>query len=147
MLDVREDSVLLEIQARNKDGVLKELATALHRECPQIDLETLFLLLRERENLGSTGVGNGVAIPHARVDNLDQILLGFGRSHEGVGFEAIDNQPVHLVVMMLSPANKPGEYLNTLGAVSRSLKKKEIRSQLKSAESRKEIVKLIQGFH
>ena len=147
MLNLREDSVLLEIQARNKDGVLKELATALHKECPQVDLETLFLLLRERENLGSTGVGNGVAIPHAKMDNLDHIHLGFGRSHEGIGFEAIDNQPVHLFVMMLSPTNKPNEYLNTLGAVSRSLKKAEIRRQLSAAEDRKAIVKILQDFH
>jgi len=147
MLHLSEDSVLLDIKARNKDGVLQELAAAVHKECPKVDLETLCRLLRERENIGSTGVGNGVAIPHAGVDDLDRIHLGFARSREGIGFEAIDNQPIYLVVMILSPADKPDEYLKTLGAVSRSLKKPEIRRQLRVAETRKKIVEILEDFH
>ncbi len=146
MLELKEDSVLLDIKARNKDGVLKELAAAVHRDCPQVDLDTLYRLLRERENIGSTGVGNGVAIPHAKVSKLDRIHLGFGRSNEGIGFEAIDNQPVHFIVMILSPPDKPDEYLKTLGAVSRVLKKPEIRQQLSMAEDRNNILEILQDF-
>jgi PTS system nitrogen regulatory IIA component len=147
MVDISEKSVLLEIRARNKDGVLQELAAAVHRECPQADFETICRLLRERENIGTTGVGNGVAIPHARVNHLDHIHLGFGRSHEGIGFEAVDNQPVHCIVMILFPADKPDDYLRTLGSVSRSLKKPDIRRQLRAAETRTGIVKILRDFH
>ena len=146
MLHIRKESVLLDIKARNKDGVLQELAGVLQEECPHVESEKLFQLLREREKIGSTGVGNGVAIPHAKVDGIDRIHLAFGRSHDGLGFEAIDNQPVHYIVMILSPPDRPGEYLRTLGAVSRSLKQPEIRKKLSAAADRGKIVEILRDL-
>ncbi len=76
---LKEKNILLDVTAKNKESVLKELAEVIHQDCPQVDLDTLYRLVLEREHIGSTGVGNGVAIPHARVENLDAVHLCFGR--------------------------------------------------------------------
>ena len=146
MIQLQAEDIILNMEATNKEGALKELAGVLHKHCSHVSIESLHLVLRDREQIGSTGVGNGVAIPHAKVSKLDRIHLGFGRSNEGIGFEAIDNQPVHFIVMILSPPDKPDEYLKTLGAVSRVLKKPEIRQQLSMAEDRNNILEILQDF-
>ena len=144
---LKEKNILLDIKAKNKESVLRELAEVAHQDCPQVDLEVLYQLLLEREQIGSTGVGNGVAIPHARIDNLDAIQLCFGRTNDGIGFDAIDNQPVHFIVMILSPVDQPEKYLKTLATVSRFLKKPELRRQLRLAENSKKIVEIFKKFH
>lgn len=142
MIKLREESVILELKARNKEGSLNELAELLHGQCPTVDLATVCRLLEERELVGSTGVGNGVAIPHAKVKQLDHILLSLGRSQEGIQFDSIDNQPVHIIILILSPADRPDDYLKTLAKVSRFLKNPEMRRQLKQATSTNKIVEL-----
>ena len=144
---IQEHNILLNIRAKNKESVLWELAKLAQQDCPQLDQDTLYRLLLEREQIGSTGVGNGVAIPHVRIENLDSILLFFGRTHDGVGYDSVDNQPVYFIVMIISPADKPAEYLETLGAVSRFLKQPEIRRELRLAHDAKEIKKIFQQFH
>ncbi|MDH3328984.1 MAG: PTS sugar transporter subunit IIA [Desulfobulbaceae bacterium] len=144
---LKEKNILLDIKAKNKESVLRELAEVAHQDCPQVDLEVLYQLLLEREQIGSTGVGNGVAIPHARIENLDAIQLCFGRTNDGIGFDAIDNQPVHFIVMILSPVDQPEKYLKTLATVSRFLKKPELRRQLRLAENSKKIVEIFKKFH
>jgi PTS system nitrogen regulatory IIA component len=94
--------------------------------------------------IGSTGVGNGVAIPHGKIEKLDGILIGFGRSLNGIGFDSIDNQPVHLLVMLLSPVQVIDKYLKTLARVSRLLKQPETRRILRTTESRQKIVEIFQ---
>lgn len=144
---LKEKNILLDIKAKNKESVLRELAEVAHQDYPQLDIETLYQLLLDREQIGSTGVGNGVAIPHARIDNLDAIQLFFGRTNEGIGFDAIDNQPVYFIVMILSPVDQPEEYLKTLAAVSRFMKKPELRRQLRLAENSKQVAEIFQGFN
>lgn len=143
---LKENNILLNIRAKNKESVLRELARVAHKDHPDIDSGTLNRLLLEREQIGSTGVGNGVAIPHARMNNLDTILLCFARTHTGIAYDAIDNQPVHFIVMILSPEDKPDEYLKALAAVSRYLKKPEVRRQLRLAKTRKKIVDIFREF-
>ena len=142
MIKLQEKSVILELKSKNKESSLNELAQLLHDQCSTIDLATICQLLQERELVGSTGVGNGVAIPHAKVRQLDQILICLGRSQGGIQFDSIDNQPVHILFMILSPADRPDEYLETLAKVSRFLKKSETRRQLRQATSAKKIVEL-----
>lgn len=140
MLLLQEEDIILDLKARNKDGTLKELARVLHKHCSHINLETLYQVLRDREQIGSTGVGNGVAIPHGKVEKLDRVLIGFGRNLNGIGFDSIDNQPVHILVMLLSPVQVIDEYLKTLGMISRLLKQPETRRILRITENRQEIV-------
>ena len=106
----------------------------------QVSLEAICDVLRERELIGSTGVGNGVAIPHGRVAGLSRILVCFGRSQDGISFDAIDNQPVHFFLLILSPLNVAEEYLQTLARASRLLKQPEKRRLLRLATSAQEII-------
>ena len=147
MIQLQEEDIILDIEARSKDGALKELAGALHKHCTNVNIERLYQVLRDREQIGSTGVGNGVAIPHGKIKELDRILLCFGRSRNGIGFESIDNQPVHLLVMLLSPVQVVDEYLKSLAGISRLLKDPETRRTLRTTESKKEIFDIFQKTH
>lgn len=140
MILLQEENIVLNLKARNKDGVVKELALVLHKQCPQVNIESLYRVLRDRELLGSTGLGNGVAIPHGKIEKLDRILIGFGRSQNGIAFDSVDNQPVHLLVMLLSPVQVIDEYLKTLAGVSRLLRQPETRKILRTTASREEII-------
>lgn len=142
MIHLQEEDIILELQAGNKEGVLRELTEVLHRHCSHIDLQNLYSIVRERELIGSTGVGNGVAIPHGKIEELDHILLCFGRSQGGIHFESTDNQPVNLFVMILSPRHMTDSYLKTLAQVSRLLKRPEIRRTLRLAKDQKEIARI-----
>ena len=145
MLRLADNSILLDMTARNKEGALHELAAVLQRQCPQVSLEAICQVLREREVIGSTGLGNGVAIPHGRVEGLARILFCFGRSLDGISFDAIDNQPVHYFFLILSPLNVAEEYLQTLAQASRLLKQPEKRRLLRLATTRQEIIDIFQG--
>lgn len=139
MPQLQRDAIILDMKAATKEAALRELAGVAATLCGRFTEETLYNVLLERETVGSTGVGNGVAIPHGKIDGLDEILLCFGRSRTGINFDAIDNRPAHLFVLMLSPANKAGEYLQTLAAVSRILKQQDKRQQLLDSTSRDDI--------
>lgn len=139
---LQRDAIILDMKAATKEAALRELAGVAATLCGRFTEETLYNVLVERETVGSTGVGNGVAIPHGKIDGLDEILLCFGRSKAGINFDAIDNRPAHLFVLMLSPANKAGEYLQTLAAVSRILKQPEKRQQLLDSITREDIATL-----
>lgn len=142
MPQLQRDAIILDMKAATKEAALRELAGVAATLCGRFTEETLYNVLLEREAVGSTGVGNGVAIPHGKIDGLDEILLCFGRSKAGINFDAIDNRPAHLFVLMLSPANKAGEYLQTLAAVSRVLKQPEKRQQLLDSITREDIATL-----
>ena len=138
-------AIILDLKAATKEGVLRELAALAATRCGRCTEETLYAVLVEREAIGSTGVGNGVAIPHGKVTGLDDILLCFGRSREGIDFDAIDNQPVHLFVLLLSPATKAAEYLKALARVSRILKNETTRQELLASSSPEAIVSLFEA--
>lgn len=142
MIELSVENIQLSLEASNKDGVLRELTGLLHQHCPQLDQENLQRVVRERELIGSTGVGNGVAIPHGKIQGLDRILLCFGRSHGGIHFDSIDNQPVTLFVMILSPVSETDVYLKTLAQISRLLKQPEKRRELRLATSKDQIIQI-----
>ncbi|MBV5317412.1 MAG: PTS sugar transporter subunit IIA [Desulfobulbaceae bacterium] len=142
MLQLKKASIILEMKATSKEGALRELAALAAVECGRFTEEVLYKVLLERESLGSTGVGNGVAIPHGKINGLDDILLCFGRNRAGLNFEAIDNRPVYLFVLLLSPAGKAAEYLQTLALVSKILKDSAKRQQLLDSTTREAIVAL-----
>ncbi|HFQ89984.1 MAG TPA: PTS sugar transporter subunit IIA [Desulfobulbus sp.] len=137
MLELHESCIRLQLEATDKEEVLQELAALVSHRCEQVDHEQLHRILLEREHVGSTGVGNGIAIPHGKVPGLEEILLGFGRSRKGIFFDAVDNRPVHIFVPILSPVNMAGEYLRALARISRLLKDSTTRSRLlQAADSR-----------
>ncbi len=142
MLTLGHQCIILEMQSTGKDEALRELASAVQTCCGDVDPDMLVNVLQEREQVGSTGVGNGVAIPHAKVPGLDRPVLCFGRSSTGISFEAIDNRPVHLFVQILSPTGKADEYLRSLARVSQLLKNEANRRLLMQATDKQQILDL-----
>jgi len=142
MPQLGKDYIILEMQAASKDEALHELATVAHSRCAGVEADVLLRVLQEREQVGSTGVGNGIAIPHAKVPGIEQLLLCFGRSRGGISFEAIDNRPVHLFVQILSPIGMADEYLQSLARISRLLKSEKNRNFLLQAETEQEVLDL-----
>lgn len=131
------------LKSRDRRGVLEELG-ALILKGIQVHEETdLTTVLEKREELGSTGIGNGVAIPHVRLKGLPHLRMAVGRSVEGVEFNAIDGQPAHIFFLLVAPENSTGEHLKVLSKISRLVKKPEVRLALLEAEGREEILKII----
>ena len=97
----------------------------------------------ERERLGSTGIGDGVALPHGKLRGLDKLLLSFGRSIDGLDFDSIDERPAYLFFLLLAPENSAGMHLKFLAKISRMLKDGNLRQRLMQAKSREEIYKVI----
>jgi len=142
MVQLEGQCIIPKLESTGKEGVLRELSRAVHDKCPLTDLDTLYQVLTEREQLGSTGVGNGVAIPHGKVAGLEKLLLCFGRSSSGISFDAVDNQPVYLFIMILSPPGMAGECLQTLARVSKLLKDATVRNRLLQAADAETILEL-----
>jgi len=142
MVQLKKQCIILELEATDKAGVLHELAGTVHANHPLIDQDSMTHILANRELLGSTGVGNGIAIPHGKVPNLDKLLLCLGRSTAGISFDAVDNRPVHLFVMILSPTSMAGEYLQTLAQTSKVLKDTDLRNKILAAGDAETIVQL-----
>jgi PTS system nitrogen regulatory IIA component len=142
MLPLKKESIILELKATSKEGVLRELAAMAAVACGRFTEEVLYHVLLEREAVGSTGVGNGVAIPHGKIEGLGDIVLCFGRSRVGVNFEAIDNRPVHLFVLLLSPAEMATEYLQALAGISKILKNPALHQLLLDSTTKAEIADL-----
>jgi PTS system nitrogen regulatory IIA component len=100
-------------------------------------------VLLERERLGSTGIGDGIAIPHGKLKDLDQLVLSFGRSSQGVDFESMDGKPVHLFFLLVAPESCAGIHLRALARIARLLKNGVVRKKLGSMSDRDEIYNLI----
>ena len=124
------ENVLPELSARTGDGVLEELAQHLKSTGKINDAASLVEILRDREKLGSTGIGHGVAIPHGRLRGLKEIIIAFGRSVQGIDFDAHDGQPVNLFFLLVAPEDSAGMHLKALARISRIVKNPECRESL-----------------
>jgi len=131
------------LRSDDRRGILEELAVMAVRSggVPEgIDLVTI---LENREDLGSTGIGGGVAIPHVRLRNLPGLKLAVGRSVEGVDFKAIDGQLVRLFFLLLAPEDSTGAHLKALAGISRLLKNTQVRDSLLEARDSEEMLEII----
>jgi PTS system nitrogen regulatory IIA component len=135
--------VLPNLQATSKRGVLEELAGTLVPGPEGLNLQTVIEVLLERERLGSTGIGDNIAIPHGKLPQLTQLLLAFGRSIKGVDFDSIDGKPSNLFFMLLAPVNSAGLHLKVLAKISRMLMSQTFRDNLMKAAGAEEIFRLI----
>jgi len=138
-------SIITDLRARDKKGVLRELSKVITEQEPSLDEGFLLQVLLEREGLGSTGIGDGIALPHGKLRELKKLLISFGRSINGLDFDSIDEQPAYLFFLLLAPDNSAGRHLKALAKISRMLKDGNLRQQLMSVESREEIYKIIVG--
>jgi PTS system nitrogen regulatory IIA component len=122
------------LRSETKEGVLRELSEAACRLLPSISPDRLAAILMEREALGSTGIGEGVAIPHGKVPGIDRLVAVFGRSREGVQFASLDGKPARLFFLVVAPENSAGMHLKALARISRLLKDERFRRKLLAAE-------------
>jgi len=141
---LKRDFILDELEARNQHDVLAELVGVFAKGGVRFDPEAMLQVLLERERLGSTGIGEGIAIPHGKLQGLDEILLSFGRSSEGIDFDAMDGKPVHLFFLLMAPENSAGSHLKILAKISRMLKDPALRNNLLQAKSKEKIWRIIE---
>lgn len=136
------NSVVLSLKANNKRQLLQELAQKAS-EVTGINERTVFDTILERENLGSTGFGGSTALPHGRLAELNQVYGLFARLHSPIDFDAIDNKPVDLVFLLLSPESNGADHLTALAQISRILKDEATCTKLRAAASNEEIYALL----
>lgn len=128
------ESVVVDLNVGSQKQLFQELATRLiASHALDVPCRDIVVAAMERERLGSTGVGNGVALPHARIDGLDRVVAGFARLSDAMDFDSVDGRPVDLVAFLLAPADAAGAHLRALARVSRQLRREENRSRLRAA--------------
>jgi PTS system nitrogen regulatory IIA component len=140
---IDEENIVPELQAKDKKGVLEELAHVLSSHEPSINKSDLVKVLLERERLGSTGIGDGVAIPHGKMNGVKNPIISFGRSRKGLDFDSMDGQPAHLFFLLVAPENSAGLHLKALAKIAKLLKSSAFRKKLIEADSRGDIYQAI----
>jgi len=140
---LKENYIITNLKANDKRGVLEELVNVIVSDKQSIDKESLVKVLLDREHLGSTGIGDGVAIPHGKFQGFDEPIISFGRSLEGLDFESIDGQPVFLFFLLVAPENSAGIHLKALARIAKILKNSSFRKILLEAETKVELFKTI----
>ena len=140
---LREDLVFPDLAATDKAGVLGELCAGLARAVPGLSAQKLTETLLEREKLGSTGIGEGVAIPHGKLAGIPGLIAAFARSRGGVDFAAIDGKPTHLFFVLFAPDNSAGLHLKALARISRLFKQPQFRQGILAADGAAAIFRII----
>jgi len=139
-----ENLVVPNLQGQTKSAIIHELATAMAAAHEDIDGARLEEVLWDRERLGSTAIGDGIAIPHGKLPGLKTVLGAFGRHVEGVEFQSLDGQPSKLFFLLVAPDDSVGLHLKALARVSRLLKDPAFRARLLAAEDRSTLYRIIQ---
>lgn len=145
ILDVLQlETIIPELTSRDKKGILEELAGPI-AELTGLRHPDLVRVLMEREQLGSTGIGDGIGIPHGKIAGLDRMVVGFGMSRQGVDFDSLDGRPVHIFFVLVTPEQSTGQHLKLLARLSKMLKSDLFRKKLMTASSRDEIHAIIRN--
>ncbi len=138
-------AVTCEVKSQTKDEVIRELVSLLVKAgtIKDKDAARLVQILLEREALGSTGIGQGVAIPHGKTNLVKSLVSAFGVARGGVGFDSLDAEPVKLFFLLVAPEDSAGPHLKALARISRLLKDRHFRDSLINAKDEKTLVKII----
>ncbi len=143
---LRDKAISVDLTATDKEGVIRELVRLLVKsgEIKASDEEKLIPVLLAREALGSTGIGQGVGIPHGKSNTVRQLVGAFGLSRRGVNFDSLDGESVHIFFLLVAPEDSAGPHLKALARISRLLKDRFFRESLKEAKDEKQVVRIIQ---
>ena len=143
---LRERAISVELLAKDKEGVIRELVQLLVKagEIKPADEEKVVPVLLARESLGSTGIGQGVGIPHGKTNVVRQLVGAFGISRRGVSFDSLDGETAQIFFLLLAPEDSAGPHLKALARISRLLKDRYFREGLREAKDEKQVVKIIQ---
>ena len=141
---LNKKAVTANIKAGDKEGVIRELVDLLAKADDIKNKEELVKALLTRESLGSTGIGQGIGIPHAKSQSVKTLVAAFGLSQKGVNFDSLDGEPAYIFFLLIAPEESAGPHLKALARISRMLKDKYFRELLRKAKDDKEIVHIIQ---
>jgi PTS system nitrogen regulatory IIA component len=137
------NAITADLASTDKPEVLAELGGALARVCSDIGSDAIARILAEREQLATTGIGNGVAIPHGKSEALQSVRAAVGISRAGVPFDAIDGKPVYIFFALLAPLASTGDHLKALARVSRLLKEQSVRARLLGANTAQDVYDIV----
>jgi mannitol/fructose-specific phosphotransferase system IIA component (Ntr-type) len=132
---LQKNSILIDLNSTDKQEVLSQMARFMASLHDLPNGESIDQKILERESDMSTGIGYGIAIPHARITGIDRLYMVAGRSNQGIEFNAIDEQPVHLLFMMISPTNTSSDHTQILSSLSRIMSYEDVRKKLLTADS------------
>jgi PTS system nitrogen regulatory IIA component len=138
------DAVIVDLKATTKREVLDEICSAVAAAEPTANHAKLVAVLAEREKLQSTGIGEGVAIPHGKVAGLPRLMAAFAKSRAGVDFDSVDGQKTHLFFLLVMPENAGGQHLKALARISRSLRDASFRRAVEAAQTREDVLRAIE---
>lgn len=140
---LKEENIIINLKSRDKKGALKELIKLLEKNGYIKDSEKILEIVMDREKLGSTGIGQGIAIPHAKTDQISEIICSLGISQSGIDFDSLDGEPVYIIFLVLAPTKSIGQHLKTLAKIARLLKDKVFRNALRNAKTPQEALQII----
>lgn len=139
------DAILVDLKATSKKDVLVELVEPLVKAGKISDSKKIVEVLLEREELGSTGIGGRIAIPHGKSPVVKELCAAFGVSKQGVAYDSLDGEPVSLFFVLLAPEGSAGVHLKALARISGLLKDKFFKKSLIGAQSREDVIKIIES--
>jgi nitrogen PTS system EIIA component len=137
------EAIIPALRATTKNDTLQEIATMLATLHPEIDRGRLVQVLQDREALGSTAIGEGIAIPHGKLPGVSNVIAAFGRSEQGIDFDSLDGKPTYLFFLLVAPEDSAGAHLKALARVSRLLKDKAFRDRLAAGGSAEQLYAII----
>jgi nitrogen PTS system EIIA component len=142
---VVREAILVDLQATGKEDSIREIVRSLHNagKLAESELDSVARAILSREELGSTGIGQGVAVPHTRHPTVDHLIGTVAISRRGVDFAALDGEPVDILFLLVSPPNQPGDHLRALENISRHLKDERFVSFLRQAKTRENVAELL----
>lgn len=143
---VVREAVVVDLQAGGKEEAIREMVGSLHQAgcLADHDTESVIRAILSREELGSTGIGQGVAVPHTRHPTLQKLIGTVALSRRGVDFAALDGEPVDIFFLLVSPQNQPGDHLRALENISRHLKEERFVHFLRQARTRENIIDVLE---
>ena len=143
---VVREAIVVDLQATGKEDAIREIVRSLSRSgrLADSDLESVTRAILGREELGSTGIGQGVAVPHTRHPTVNRLIGTVALSQSGVDFAALDGEPVDIFFLLISPPNQPGDHLRALENISRHLKDERFVSFLRQSQTRESVIELLE---
>lgn len=140
---LKEECILIGLKSRDKKGAISELLQLLKEKNYIKDDKEILESVMEREKLGSTGIGQGIAVPHTKTEQIEDLVGAVGISEHGVAFDALDGEPVYIIFLILAPTKSIGLHLKALAKIARLLKDKTFRNALRKATSSSEAFNII----
>jgi len=137
------EAISTDLRSKDKKGVIKELVDLLAQAGRVRNKNKIVRILLERESLGSTGIGQGIAIPHGKSPDIKEMTAALGISKRGVNFDALDGEPVYIFFLLLAPVNSAGPHLKALARISRLLKDKYFRDSLRNTTDKQTVIEII----